>query len=244
MTWRARPRRKPGHAARGGPDEAALDAFQDRLGYRFKDQGLLRHALTHKSAGDGQQGFAHNERLEWIGDRVLGFLCAQDLYEALPRAEEGELTRRFNAIVNGASCAAAARDLAMEEVITVTKGIAPDQVRLNDSMLGDTFEAVMAALWMDGGLEAAGLLYARVRAGHDDPLAGRNPKNVLQELAQKRGHAIPIYEVIGREGADHAPRFDVEVRAMGLSARASGGSKQAAELEAARTLIRQEGLDV
>jgi ribonuclease III len=225
-------------------DGPALEAFQQRLGYRFQDPGLLVHALTHKSAGDGQRGFAHNERLEWLGDRVLGFLCARDFYALYPSAEEGELTRRFNATVSGTACAAVARRLGFEEVITVTKGISPDQVRANDSILGDTFEAVMAALWLDGGLEAAAILYAHARTLEADPLAGRNPKNALQEWVQKRGHPLPAYTVTAREGADHEPRFQVEVAAAGRTASAWGTSKQGAEQEAARSLIAQEGFDV
>lgn len=236
-------RRVPGPRLAGPPADA-LDAFQDRLGYRFRDPGLLRHALTHKSAGDGMRGFAHNERLEWLGDRVLGLLCARDLYARFPEAEEGALTRRFNGIVSGAACAQTARRLGFEAVITVTRGIAPDQVRNNDSILGDTFEAVLAALWLDGGLEAAAILYAHTGQSGADPLDGRNPKNALQEWAQKRGHAIPAYTVTGRDGPDHEPRFEVEVAAAGRTARASGSSRQSAEQEAARTLIRQESLDV
>lgn len=241
---RAQPRRAAAAAPRQAADSAALAAFQQRLGYRFRDEGLLRHALTHKSAGDGQPGFAHNERLEWLGDRVLGLLCARDFFALYPQAEEGELTRRFNATVSGAACAEVARRLGFEEVVTVTRGISPAQVRANDSILGDTFEAVMAALWLDGGLEAAEVLYAHTRAREADPLAGRNPKNALQEWVQKRGHPIPAYQVLAREGADHEPRFHVEVTAAGRTASAWGSSKQGAEQEAARTLIAQEGLDV
>jgi ribonuclease III len=237
-------RRRPGAGTPDADLAARIDAFQQRLGYRFSDPALLHLALTHKSAGDGQRGFAHNERLEWLGDRVLGFLCARDLYAAEPGAQEGELTRRFNARVSGAACAQTARALGMEDVIVVTRGIAPDTVRSSDSILGDTFEAVMAALWLDGGMEAAAILYAHTRAQESLAREIANPKNALQEWVQKRSHAIPAYRVLTREGPDHEPRFEVEVEAAGLTARAWGTSKQGAEQEAARVLIRQEGLDV
>jgi ribonuclease III len=223
---------------------ASLDAFEDRLGYHFKDRALLERALTHKSRGDGQRGFAHNERLEWLGDRVLGLLAAERLFSENLGAEEGELTRRFNAIVSGKNCADAARTLDVAAVLNLSRGFSPEAVLENDSILGDAFEAIMAALWLDGGREAAVKLFVRawdegttLRDHH------RNPKSALQEWAQKKGLPAPHYGVLERDGPDHAPRFVVQVIAGGKSAQAEGSSKQNAERAAAIALLTEGGLN-
>lgn len=214
----------------------ALDAFEARLGYTFSDRSLLVRALSHKSAGDGQPGFAHNERMEWLGDRVLGLLAAQDLFAAHGRDDEGVLTRRFHNIVSGSNCAGAARLLGVQDVLVVSRSIPREAVTANDSMLGDAYEALMAALYLDGGIEAARPLYdLAVQASRDDVVG--NAKNRLQEHLQKRGDAIPVYRVVGREGPDHAPVFTVEVEAAGHTALAEGPSKQAAEQVAAARLL-------
>ncbi|MCU0882129.1 MAG: ribonuclease III [Hyphomonadaceae bacterium] len=214
----------------------ALDAFEARLGHRFKDRSLLVRALSHKSAGDGQPGFAHNERMEWLGDRVLGLLAAQDLFSAHGRDDEGVLTRRFHNIVSGSNCAGAARLLGVQDVLVVSRSVPRETVAANDSMLGDAYEALMAALYLDGGIEAARPLYdLAVQASRDDVVG--NAKNRLQELLQKRGEAIPVYSVVGRDGPDHAPVFTVEVEAAGHKALAEGSSKQAAEQVAASRLL-------
>jgi ribonuclease III len=218
------------------PEPQALDAFEARLGHRFADRSLLVRALSHKSAGDGQPGFAHNERMEWLGDRVLGLLAAQDLFSAYGRDDEGVLTRRFHNIVSGANCAGAARLLGVQDVLVVSRSVPRESLAANDSMLGDAFEALMAALYLDGGIEAARPLYdLAVQASRDDVVG--NAKNRLQELLQKRGAAIPVYRVIGREGPDHAPVFTVEVEGAGHRALAEGPSKSAAEQVAAARLL-------
>lgn len=237
-------RRAPRGPARREPGRD-LGPLQDRLGHRFADESLLRRALTHKSAGDGQPGFAHNERLEWLGDRVLGLLAARHLFEVHARAEEGELTRQFNAVVNGRNCAEAARALGIGDLVDVARSLQGDTARDNDSVLGDAYEAVMAALYLDGGLAAAEPLFRRaLDAARDTSLGGRNTKSALQEWAQKRGLTPPVYTVTARDGPDHAPRFQVAVEVAGRRAEAWGASKQAAEQEAALGLIRQEKLDV
>jgi ribonuclease III len=222
-----------------------LDAFEARLGYHFKDRALLERALTHKSRGDGQRGFAHNERLEWLGDRVLGLLAAERLFGENLGAEEGELTRRFNAIVSGKNCADAARTLDVAEVLNLSRGFTPEAVLENDSILGDAFEAIMAALWLDGGREAAAKLFVVAwNMGTSTREHHRNPKSALQELAQKKGQPAPVYRVLERDGPDHAPRFVVRVEAGGKSAQAEGSSKQNAERAAAIALLNEGGLNV
>jgi ribonuclease III len=222
-----------------------LDAFEARLGYHFKDRALLERALTHKSRGDGQRGFAHNERLEWLGDRVLGLLAAERLFAENLGAEEGELTRRFNAIVSGKNCADAARTLEVAEVLNLSRAFSAEAVQENDSILGDAFEAIMAALWLDGGREAASVLFvAAWDEGNTARDQDRNPKSALQEWAQKKGLPPPTYIVLERDGPDHAPRFVVQVAAGGKTAQAEGSSKQNAERGAAIALLNEGGLRV
>ena len=224
---------------------ARLIAFEGRLGYQFKDKALLERALTHKSRGDGQRGFAHNERLEWLGDRVLGLLAAERLFGENIGAEEGELTRRFNAIVSGKNCAEAARLLDVADVLNMSRGFSPEAVQENDSILGDAFEAIMAALWLDGGREAALNLFACAwDAGTSPHDHHGNPKSTLQEWAQKKGLPSPVYKVLERDGPDHAPRFVIQVEAGGKIAQAEGSSKQNAERGAAIALLNKGGLHV
>jgi ribonuclease-3 len=226
--------------------DAKLQALQEKIGYQFSDRSLLERAFTHKSRGDGQPGFAHNERLEWLGDRVLGLMAAERLFERQGRAEEGELTRQFNAVVSGKNCAEAARSIGMAELMVVSRGFSADAVAENDSILGDAFEALMAALWLDGGRPAVqGLFELAWEAGQQEPSGlHRNPKSALQEWAQKRGFPPPVYQVLERDGPDHAPRFVIEVKAGTHVATAEGSSKQNAERAAAQALLKQGGLRV
>jgi ribonuclease III len=217
--------------------EDALAAFEARLGHRFADRSLLARALTHKSAGDGQPGFVNNERMEWLGDRVLGLLAAQDLFAAHGRDDEGVLTRRFHNIVSGTNCADAARLLGLQDVLLVSKSLSRETVAANDSMLGDAYEALMAALYLDAGIEAARPLYDLAVQASRGEQADANAKNRLQEWVQKRGQSVPVYSVIDRQGPDHAPVFTVEVAAGGTRALAEGSSKQAAEQLAAARLL-------
>jgi ribonuclease III len=224
---------------------ARLAALEQQLGHVFKDRALLERALTHKSRGDGQRGFAHNERLEWLGDRVLGLLAAERLFGENQGAEEGELTRRFNAIVSGKNCADAARTLDIADVLVLSRGFSVEAVMENDSILGDAFEAIMAALWLDGGRDATAALFeAAWDIGNSSREHHPNPKSALQEWAQKKGLPAPNYHVLERDGPDHAPRFVVEVEAGGKKAQAEGSSKQNAERAAAIALLNQGGLHV
>jgi ribonuclease III len=224
---------------------ARLGALEQRLGHQFKDRTLLERALTHKSRGDGQRGFAHNERLEWLGDRVLGLLAAERLFEQNKGAEEGELTRRFNAIVSGKNCADAARTLDIVDLLVLSKGFSAAAVIENDSILGDAFEAIMAALYLDGGRPATAALFELAwEAGSNTNSHHDNPKSALQEWAQKRGLPAPNYVVLERDGPDHAPRFVVAVEANGKRATAEGSSKQNAERAAAIALLNEGGLNV
>jgi ribonuclease III len=224
---------------------ARLDALEERLGHKFKDRTLLERALTHKSRGDGQRGFSHNERLEWLGDRVLGLLAAERLFEQNKAAEEGELTRRFNAVVSGKNCADASRMLDIADLLVLSKGFSAAAVVENDSILGDAFEAILAALYLDGGRPATQALFELAwEAGTNGNDHHANPKSALQEWAQKRGLPAPNYVVLERDGPDHAPRFVVEVEVKGKRATAEGSSKQNAERAAAIALLNGGGIDV
>lgn len=225
--------------------EPLLRALEEKLGHRFEDRALLERALTHKSRGDGQRGFAHNERLEWLGDRVLGLLTAERLFGENSSAEEGELTQRFAAIVSGKNCADASRNLELSEVLTMSRGFSKQDIEENDTILGDAFEAVMAALWLDGGRAATAKLFEIVwNAGTTKSQSHPNPKSALQEWIQKKGLPTPRYTVLSRLGPDHAPQFEVEVRAGDLKAVAQGTSKQSAEQSAAALLLQQGKIHV
>lgn len=206
---------------------AGLDRLERSLGHRFADPGLVRRALTHRSAGA-----EHNERLEFLGDAVLGLAVADVLYARFPEADEGELSRMRAALVNRDALAAAARDLGLEEWLALGAGAD----RRRDSVLADALEALLAAVYLDGGLEpcarmAAGWLGARRPAS----LRAKDRKTRLQELARARGAAAPDYRVESVSGPGHEPRFRVSCRVPLLDAAqfGEGGSRRAAEQEAA-----------
>lgn len=224
----------------------ALDQLEERLGRRFADRTLLERALTHSSFAEGRRRKGDNERLEFLGDRVLGLLVARRLYQSLREAEEGALAPRLNAIVRRETCALAARRAGLGEHLRLSRAEEAQGGRDKETILGDACEALIAALFLDGGLEAADMFVERffgpeLAAMDERP---RDPKTQLQEWALGRGLAPPSYEVAARSGPDHRPSFVVEARVDGLApASGEGGSKQAAERAAAAALIVREGLD-
>lgn len=222
---------------------ADLAAFQARLGHVFRDPGLLRRALTHASlAGPGRES---NERMEFLGDRVLGLSVASALFERDPAAAEGQLAPRFNALVRQETCAEVAREAGLGEVLKLGRSEMLSGGRRKEALLGDAMEAVIAAVYLDAGFEAARAAVIRLWGPRLAQVAGdaRDPKSALQEWAQARGMPVPVYAEAGRSGPDHAPRFTVEVRLeSGEAAEATAGSKRAAEqAAAARLLARMEG---
>lgn len=211
------------------PDENELMGLQTAIGYEFKDKSLLKLALIHKSAGEGRDNFECNERLEWLGDRVLGILTAEYLYDNHPTFDEGNLTKTFNKCVSGANCAVSARKIALQKLVVVSKSVIQNQ-GVNDNILSDAYEALIGAVYLDGGKENAWkLVDLAIQAASEAPDDGRNYKSMIQEWLQKRGHEAPRYEVTNREGPDHAPIFTVEVSAIGQSVSAKAGSKQVAQ---------------
>ena len=219
---------------------ADIAGFQDRIGHRFGDPALLLRALTHSSRSSANRG--DNQRLEFLGDRVLGLVIAEKLLSDDAGASEGQLAPRFNALVRKEACADVARAVDLGAVLKLGRSEMMSGGRRKQALLGDAMEAVIAAVYLDAGLDTARdmilrLWGKRIVAVEED---ARDPKTALQEWAQARGMALPQYTQVGRSGPDHAPVFEIEVRlADGQTATASAGSKRQAEQAAAQTLLER-----
>jgi len=224
---------------------SALAELHTRLGHQFRDEGLLRLALTHPSIAHEQNTPApHNQRLEFLGDAVLGMVLSRELYEKFPGADEGLLTKSRAKLVNSASLAAHGRSLGLGVHLALSRGEENTGGRERASALTDAFEALIGAIFLDGGLEAAREFILREFTNDFSDLAGpegiANPKGELQELLQAKSPVAPSYELISAEGPDHDRQFICAVLHGGVElARGSGKSKRAAESEAAFTALRQ-----
>ena len=211
-----------------------------KLGHDFKDLDLLSQALTHPSA-EGP----NYQRFEFLGDRVLGLVIADWLVREFPHADEGELAIRFNALVRKEACAEVAARLDLGRFITMGAGEEKAGGRQKPAILGDACEAMIAALYLDGGIEAARRLIEREWA-HLLEKSGKiqqDAKTALQEWAQARGKPVPCYTLIARTGPDHAPEFTVEVSAGGAKPlKAQGSSKRQAEQAAAQAMLEELGV--
>jgi ribonuclease-3 len=223
---------------------AAVGALKARLGHAFRDDGLLERALTHASVGGGGGKVRDNEVLEFIGDRVIGLLAAEKLAATDPKAAEGDLAPRLNALVSREACARVARAAGVGPALRLAPSETKTGGRDKDSILAGACEAVMAAIYQDGGLEAARAVFLDLwselfaEVGAPRP---RDPKTALQEWAQGRGKPLPAYAVTERRGPDHAPTFTVAVEVKGLApAAAQGRSRQEAEKAAAAALLARE----
>lgn len=217
---------------------ADLKAFQDRLGYRFSDPEYLIRALTHSSIGSPTR--ENNQRLEFLGDRVLGLVMAEALLETDRDASEGQLAPRYNALVRKEACAAVAVDIDLGDVLKLGRSEMMSGGRRKKALLGDAMEAVIAAVYQDGGFDAAKDLVMRL--WHDRlnsvETDARDPKTALQEWTQANGKGLPVYQEISREGPDHAPVFTIEVQVgTDMSATAKAASKRKAEQSAAAALL-------
>lgn len=223
---------------------ADLAAFAGRLGHGFARPELLIRALTHGSYAS--PGRPDNERLEFLGDRVLGLVIAEALMQADPEAREGALAQRFNSLVRKETCAEVAAALGLGDVLRLGRSEMLSGGRRKAALLADAMEAVIAAVYLDGGLEAARAVVLRHWGGRVEAAraAARDPKMLLQEWAQGRGDPPPSYAEIGREGPAHALRFTIEARlADGTAAQATAGTKRAAEQAAARILLERLGVE-
>lgn len=223
-----------------------LDRLQDTLGHRFANPALLALALTHASAVNGSRGARQTyQELEFLGDRVLGLVVADMLTEEFPKATEGDLSRWFHRLVSGDVCAEVANELQLAKYLKMGKGPKKSAGSASPGVLADVCEAVIAAVYRDGGLDAArALIERRWRpriAGMSTPL--RDAKTELQEWAHRRGFEAPSYTQTARSGPDHKPEFDIEVSVGDIApGRGRGGSKREAEQEAAASLLRREGV--
>jgi ribonuclease III len=216
---------------------AAVADLERRIGHNFADRALLERALTHASVGEGAHKAADNERLEFLGDRVLNLLAAERLMKEAPEAREGDLSRRLARLVNGEACAEVARRIGLPNALRLSASATKIGARDSTGVLGDACEALIAALYLDGGLPAARGFFQREFAGLDVSRA-KDPKTELQEWAQGRGLPLPHYEVVARQGPDHAPLFTVSVSAPGVRAgTGEGRSRQEAEKAAAAALL-------
>ncbi len=208
-----------------------------KLGHKPRDLALFERALTHSSLDRDSY-----ERLEFLGDRVLGLVVGRWLYERFGTEPEGQLSRRYNALVARETCADVGRELGVPALIRLGKQAREDGASDSDNVVGDVVEALIGALMLDGGLDAAD---AFVRGAWASRLDGQarvpvHPKSALQELAAERRLATPSYEVVVRSGAQHSPRFTVRVAIRnGGEATAEGSSKQEAETAAAAALLEQ-----
>ena len=213
------------------------DWLADKLGHKPKAMALFELALTHASKSD-----ENYERLEFLGDRVLGLATAAWLYELFPEEPEGKLSRRLNVLVSRATCADVARDIGIPERMRLGKQAREDGAQDSDNVLGDTVEALIGAVYLDAGFEAAEDVVQRLWASRVGELerAPKHPKSQLQEWAAANDRKPPVYELVGRSGPHHAPRFIVEVSIKGVGeARAEGLTKQEAETAAAEALLAE-----
>lgn len=220
----------------------AIRSFEQRLGYEFSNLSLLVEALTHSSiASDFRKD---NQRLEFLGDRVLGLVMAEALLEIDQTAPEGTLAPRFNALVRKETCAEVARQIELGGVLKIGRSEMVSGGRRKDALLGDGMEAVIAAIYKDGGFEIAKTIIIKLWGDRikNVKVDARDAKTMLQEWAQARGQNPPNYEVISRSGPDHAPDFLVKViLASGETSEAMAGSKRQAEQMAAKALLQKIG---
>jgi ribonuclease-3 len=224
-----------------------FDDLEQRIGYRFRDRGLLEHALTHKSraAEDASGGVFDNESLEFLGDAVLGLVVAEALFRKYPGYTEGQKSKIKASVVSTQSLARHAEQLRLGEHLILGRGEEKTGGRFKQALLADTYEALIAAIYLDGGLVAAAGFLEReltdaIEAGSVQTVVGQDYKSALQERLQALGRALPEYRLAGEAGPDHRKLFSIEVVVEGeVLGRATGRAKKEAEQEAARLALAQ-----
>jgi ribonuclease-3 len=222
-----------------------FEELQQRVGYRFKDRGLLEHALTHKSraAEDASGGVADNESLEFLGDAVLGLVVADLLFRRYPTYNEGQKSKIKAAVVSTQSLGRHAEQLRLGEHLILGRGEEKTGGRFKQALLADAYEALIAAIYLDGGLPAAAGFLERelneaIDAGAQQTVVGQDYKSALQERLQALGRPLPEYRLAGEAGPDHRKLFSVEVVVAGeVLGAATGRAKKEAEQEAARLAL-------
>jgi ribonuclease-3 len=225
-----------------------VSEFEQRIGYAFTERELLRRALTHKSYSHEAKDLEvrHNETFEFLGDSVLGFVIGDMLFRHFPALDEGALSKMKAFLVSAPSLAAKARHYGMGEVILLGVGEEKTGGRKKDSLLANLFEAMIAGVYLDGGVEAARQLIERafqqdITDIDQQDLLFQDYKTALQELAQGKGLPLPDYNVVGEVGPDHDKTFIVEVKVGSLNARGEGSSKKEAQQQAARQALGEFG---
>jgi ribonuclease-3 len=222
--------------------EALAREIAARTGYAFKDLRLLETALTHSSA---VKATSNNERLEFLGDRVLGLIVADMLLKQFPEAREGDIAPRFNALVEARTCSNIGLEIELDKYMRADSALKSGGRRAGGNYLADAVEALVAAIYVDGGIDAARAFVLRfweplARLAIEKPA---NPKGELQEWIAKSSEARPAYVIEGREGPDHQPVFTVSVRVAGFEpAQGTGSSRRAAEEAAAAAFLVREGV--
>jgi ribonuclease-3 len=233
-------------AARKPSAKVAAKIVEERIGHKFADASLLATAFTHVSALKSARNRADSyQRLEFLGDHVLGLIVSDMLYRAFPKADEGELSKRLADLVRKEACADVARSLGLDEAIKLGSVGAGAGARLRKSVLGDICEAVIGAIFLDGGYKASVAFVERnwTERMRKPVRPLRDPKTVLQEWAQGKGLPTPSYREVERTGPHHDPQFRVAVELPGLKpAEGVGGSKRAAEKVAATAMLAREGV--
>jgi ribonuclease-3 len=220
--------------------------FERRLGHAFGDRAQLEAAWIHRSAANERKLTGNYERLEFLGDAVLGLIAAAWLYRKHPDLPEGELSRRKAALVSAGALARYARELGLGTHLVLGQGEERSGGRDKTSLLADSLEAVIAAVYLDGGMRAAKQVVEKfLRASITSvDLAAADAKSDLQERIQAGGRSAPVYRVSDESGPDHAKRFTVEVLIDGrVAGRGTGHSKKAAELDAARMALERGNAD-
>ena len=227
-----------------------FEGLQERLGYRFRDRGLLEHALTHKSraAEDATGGVADNESLEFLGDAVLGLVVADMLFRNYPDSDEGQKSKIKASVVSTQALARRAEQIQLGEHLLLGRGEEKTGGRFKQALLADGYEALIAALYLDGGLPAAAAFLERelteaIEAGAGETVVGQDYKSALQERLQAIGRPLPEYRVAAESGPDHRKVFNIDVVVGGeILANATGKAKKEAEQEAARLALEKVGL--
>lgn len=214
-----------------------LDLFESRLGYKFVNHSLLKTALTHRSFKG-----ANNERLEFLGDSILGFLIAEKLYQQFPNADEGELTQIRARLVCGSTLATVARELNLRDYIFVGEGELKSEGFDRTSILADAIEALLGAIYLDGGFDATKRIVLKQFASRLTDISLENIKDnktMLQELLQKQDKPLPVYEITKQSGKPHAPIFEVkcDIDHAQSPFYATGSSRRRAEQKAAKVAI-------
>jgi ribonuclease-3 len=224
-----------------------FDEIEARIDYRFKDRGLLEHALTHKSraAEDVSGGVADNESLEFLGDAVLGLVVADALFRQYPTYDEGQKSKIKASVVSTQALARQAEEIRLGDHLILGRGEEKTGGRFKQALLADAYEALIAAIYLDGGIEAAETFLRRelkeaIDAGAARNFVGQDYKSALQERVQALGHPLPEYRIAGEAGPDHRKIFSIEVVVGGeVLGAAQGKAKKEAEQEAARLALER-----